>query len=110
MDSRQDRLIQEQLKKQHEAEEELQKHQAELKKIKDEYFGNNAVEDKQEFDKAMALLDEQYKAELEMVGDNAKEKLRIEEAYEKAKLALKLLQESANMCASARLYQFQALC
>ena len=85
----QDRLIQEQLKKQHEAEEELQKHQAELKKIKDEYFGNNAVEDKQEFDKAMALLDEQYKAELEMVGDNAKEKLRIEEAYEKAKLALK---------------------
>ena len=85
----QDRLIQEQLKKQHEAEEELQKHQAELKKIKDEYFGNNAVEDKQEFDKAMALLEEQYKAELEMVGDNAKEKLRIEEAYEKAKLALK---------------------
>ncbi|MBP5688958.1 MAG: phage tail tape measure protein [Muribaculaceae bacterium] len=85
----QDRLIQEQLKKQHEAEEELQKHQAELKKIKDEYFGNNAVEDKQEFDKAMALLDEQYKAELEMVGDYAKEKLRIEEAYEKAKLALK---------------------
>ena len=59
----QERLIQEQLKKQHEAEEELQKHQAELKKIKDEYFGNNAVEDKQEFDKAMALLDEQYKAE-----------------------------------------------
>ena len=85
----QERLIQEQLKKQHEAEEELQKHQAELKKIKDEYFGNNAVEDKQEFDKAMALLDEQYKAELEMVGDNAKEKLRIEETYEKAKLALK---------------------
>ena len=85
----QDRLIQEQIKKQQEAEEELLKHQAELKKIKDEYFGNNAVEDKQEFDKAMALLDEQYKAELEMVGDNAKEKLRIEEAYEKAKLALK---------------------
>jgi TP901 family phage tail tape measure protein len=85
----QDRLIQEQIKKQQEAEEELLKHQAELKKIKEEYFGNNAVEDKQEFDKAMALLDEQYKAELEMVGDNAKEKLRIEEAYEKAKLALK---------------------
>ncbi|MBR5086074.1 MAG: phage tail tape measure protein [Muribaculaceae bacterium] len=85
----QDRLVQEQIKKQQEAEEELQKHQAELKKIKDEYFGNNAVEDKQEYDKAIALLDEQYKKELEMVGDNAKEKLRIEEAYEKAKLALK---------------------
>ncbi len=85
----QDRLIQEQIKKQQEAEEELLKHQAELKKIKDEYFGNNAVEDKEQYDAAIALLDEQYKAELEMVGDNAKEKLRIEEAYEKAKLALK---------------------
>ena len=84
-----ERLVQEQQKRQQEAEEELRKHQAELKKIKDEYFGNNAVEDKQQYDAAIALLEEQYKAELEMVGDNAKEKLRIEEAYEKAKLALK---------------------
>ena len=75
--------------RQKEYEEKERKHQAELKKIKDEYFGNNAVEDKQQFDEAMALLDEQYKKELDMVGDNAKEKLRIEEAYEKAKLALK---------------------
>ena len=75
--------------RQREYEEKVRKHQADLKNIKDEYFGNNAVEDKEQYDTAMALLDEQYKAELAMVGDNAKEKLRIEEAYEKAKLALK---------------------
>ena len=75
--------------RQREYEEKVRKHQAELKNIKDEYFGNNAVEDKQQYDAAIALLEEQYKKELEMVGDNAKEKLRIEEAYEKAKLALK---------------------
>ena len=75
--------------RQREYEEKVRKHQAELKNIKDEYFGNNAVEDKQQYDAAIALLDEQYQKELEMVGDNAKEKLRIEEAYEKAKLALK---------------------
>ena len=76
-------------RRQREYEEKVREHQQKLKDIKDEYFGNNAVEDKQQFDAAMALLDEQYKKELEMVGDNAKEKLRIEEAYEKAKLALK---------------------
>ena len=83
------KLIEGMEQRQKEYEEKERKHQAELKKIKDEYFDNNAVEDKQEFDAAMALLEEQYRAELEMVGDNAKEKLRIEEAYEKAKLALK---------------------
>ena len=37
----------------------------------------------------MANLDAVYEAELKAAGDNAKEKLRIDEAYEKAKLALK---------------------
>ena len=37
----------------------------------------------------MANLDEVYKAEIAAAGDNAAEKLRIDEAYEKAKLALK---------------------
>ena len=83
------KLIEGMERRQREYEEKVREHQLKLKDIKDEYFGNNAVEDKQQFDEAMALLDEQYKRELEMVGDNAKEKLRIEEAYEKAKLALK---------------------
>ena len=83
------KLIEGMERRQREYEEKVREHQLKLKEMKDEYFGNNAVEDKQQFDEAMALLDEQYKRELEMVGDNAKEKLRIEEAYEKAKLALK---------------------
>ncbi|MDY6412302.1 MAG: phage tail tape measure protein, partial [Bacteroidales bacterium] len=83
------KLIEGMERRQREYEEKVREHQMKLKEMKDEYFGNNAVEDKQQFDEAMALLDEQYKRELEMVGDNAKEKLRIEEAYEKAKLALK---------------------
>ena len=37
----------------------------------------------------MANLDEVYQAEVKAAGDNAAEKLRIDEAYEKAKLALK---------------------
>jgi hypothetical protein len=85
----QNKLIAEQQKKQREAEEAEQKHQAELKRIKDEYFGNNAAENKALYDEAMSNLDKVYQAEVKAAGDNAKEKLRIDEAYEKAKLALK---------------------
>ena len=83
------KLIAEQQKKQREAEEAERKHQAELKKIKDEYFGNNAAENLEQYNAAMANLEEVYQAEIAAAGDNAKEKLRIDEAYEKAKLALK---------------------
>ena len=83
------KLIAEQQKKQREAEEAEKKHQAELKKIKDEYFGNNAAENLEQYNAAMANLDEVYQAEVKAAGDNAAEKLRIDEAYEKAKLALK---------------------
>ena len=60
-----------------------------MQKLKDEYFGNNAAENLAQYNEASANLDAVYQAELKAVGDNAKEKLRIEEAYEKAKLALK---------------------
>ena len=83
------KLIAEQQKKQRETEEAERKHQAELEKIKDEYFGNNAAENLEQYNAAMANLDEVYKAEVAAAGDNAAEKLRIDEAYEKAKLALK---------------------
>ena len=83
------KLIAEQQKKAREAEEAERKHQAELKKIKDEYFGNNAAENLEQYNAAMANLDEVYQAEIAAAGDNAAEKLRIDEAYEKAKLALK---------------------
>ena len=83
------KLIADQQKKQKEAEEAERKHQEELKKIKDEFFGNSAAENLALYNEAMSNLDAVYQAELNAAGDNAEEKLRIEEAYEKAKLALK---------------------
>ena len=60
-----------------------------MKKVKDEYFGNNAAENLEQYNAAMSALEEVYQAEVRAAGANAKEKLRIDEAYEKAKLALK---------------------
>ena len=57
--------------------------------LKDEYFGMNADERLTQYDSAMAALQQVYAAELRAAGDNAAEKLRIEEAFEKAKLALR---------------------
>ena len=57
--------------------------------LKDEYFGANADERLTQYDSAMAALQQVYQAELRAAGDNAAEKLRIEEAFEKAKLALR---------------------
>ena len=57
--------------------------------LKDEYFGASADERLTQYDSAMAALQQVYAAELRAAGDNAAEKLRIEEAFEKAKLALR---------------------
>lgn len=69
----------------------LREHNQSLQSIRDEYFGMNAWRAKQEYDAAMKLLDEQKEIELQEVAnlENADaEKLRIEEAYQKARLAL----------------------
>ena len=57
--------------------------------LKDEYFGASADERLTQYDSAMAALQQVYAAELRAAGDNVAEKLRIEEAFEKAKLALR---------------------
>ena len=57
--------------------------------LKEEYFGMNADERLTQYDSAMAALQQVYAAEIRAAGDNAAEKLRIEEAFEKAKLALR---------------------
>ena len=82
-------LVKDQQKRQKEYEDQQRKHQQELQKIKDEFFGNNAAENLALYNEAIVNLDAVYEAELKAAGDNAKEKLRIDEAYEKAKLALK---------------------
>ena len=57
--------------------------------LKEEYFGMNADERLTKYDSDMAALEQVYHAEVKAAGDNAAEKLRIEEAFEKAKLALR---------------------
>ena len=74
-----------------ERERMLREHNQSLQSIRDEYFGMNAYRAKQEYDAMMQLLDEQKAIELAEVSnlENADaEKLRIEEAYQKARLAL----------------------
>lgn len=57
--------------------------------LKEEYFGANADERLTQYDSSLAALQQVYAAEMKAAGDNAAEKLRIEEAFEKAKLALR---------------------
>ena len=69
--------------------EEMQKREEEYARYKKDYFGLNPQEAQEAFDKEMEYLDVVYQRELEAAKGNAEEKLRIDEAYEKAKLALK---------------------
>lgn len=67
----------------------IQRQQQVRQQLKEEYFGMNADERLTQYDSAMAALQQVYNAEVKAAGDNAAEKLRIEEAFEKAKLALR---------------------
>lgn len=57
--------------------------------VKDKYFGLNAEERQSEYDRQFAALKVVYERELEAAGDNAAEKLRIEEAFLQAQNALR---------------------
>lgn len=59
-----------------------------LQSNKDDVFGDNPQERQSKFAADLALLTEVYNAEVRAAGDNAKEKLRIEKAFQQAKLAL----------------------
>lgn len=67
----------------------IQRQQQVKQQFKEEYFGANADERLTKYDSDMAALEQVYHAEVKAAGDNAAEKLRIEEAFEKAKLALR---------------------
>jgi len=71
-------------------QQKIIQHQQQVKQqLKEEYFGMNADERLTKYDSDMAALEQVYHAEVKAAGDNAAEKLRIEEAFEKAKLALR---------------------
>lgn len=67
----------------------IQRQQQVRQQLKEEYFGANADERLTQYDSSLAALQQVYAAEMKAAGDNAAEKLRIEEAFEKAKLALR---------------------
>lgn len=84
----QNKLVENQKRNQKTIEDNEKKHQKELAKIKEDNFGDNKSEKKEKYTKDSAALDEVFKQEIKAAGDDAKEKLRIEEAYQKAKVAL----------------------
>ena len=71
-----------------EYEQKEKEHQQKLEKIKKDYFGLNLAERQQSLSQDLAALQQVYQDEIRLAGNNAKEKLRIEEAYQKAKAAL----------------------
>ena len=84
----QDKAFANQKKHQEEYEAAVKKHQDALVKFKEQFFGDNPQERQAKYAADLALLTEVYNAEIAAAEDNAKEKLRIEEAFQKAKLAL----------------------
>ncbi len=77
-------LISQMQRRQRETEENERK----LASMKKEFFGDNPQERQAKYDVDLALLQTVYDREIAAAGDNAAEKLRIEEAFQQAKLAL----------------------
>lgn len=75
-----------QMQRRQQETERLEQKYASMKK---EFFGDNPQEKQAKYDADLAMLQVVYDREIAAAGNNAAEKLRIEEAFEKAKLALK---------------------
>ena len=85
----QDRLFADQEKRQKETEAKEKEHQQRLAELKKDYFGDNRQERVTKYMADLEGLKELYNIELKAAGDNAREKLRIEEAFQKARRALR---------------------
>ncbi len=70
-------------------QQEYERQEAEFAKAKEKYFGDNPQERQQKYDAAFAVLQSVYARELAAAGDNAAEKLRIEEAFLAAQAAMR---------------------
>ena len=85
----QEKVIADQEHRRKEAEEKEKRMYERLQKLKDDYFGPNREERYIQYNADLLGLKEVYDLEVMAAGDNAKEKLRIEEAYQKAKQAIR---------------------
>lgn len=70
-------------------QQEREQLEAKYAAMKKDYFGDNPQEAQAKLDADLAVLKVVYDREIAAARENAAEKLRIDEAYEKAKLALK---------------------
>ena len=84
----QNKLLADAEKRRKEYEAKEKEHQQRMQKLKDEFFGLSLMERQQGLSEDLAALRLVYQDELQLAGNNAKEKLRIEEAYQKARAAL----------------------
>ncbi len=84
-----ERFVNLQIQQMQRRQQETQKLEQKYASMKSEFFGDNPQEKQAKHDADFALLQVVYQRELLAAGNNADEKLRIEEAFEKAKLALK---------------------
>lgn len=66
----------------------MEENERKLASMKKEFFGDNPQERQAKYDADLALLQTVYDREAKAAGDNTGEKLRIEEAFLQAKLAL----------------------
>jgi len=85
----QDKLIADQKRRQQETEAAEKKYSDQLKKIKEEYFGDNILDRTNKYMLDLEALKIVYDLEIQAADNNAKEKIRIEEDYQKAKKALR---------------------
>ena len=70
-------------------QQEYERKEAEYAKYKEKFFGDNPEQKKQKYDAAFKVLKEVYNREITAAGDNAAERLRIEEAFLRAQAALR---------------------
>ena len=82
-------LFQDAERRRKETEKAEQEHLRRMEDMKKRYFGDNPAERNTKYEADLAVLQQVYDRELQAAQNNASEKLRIEKAFEEAKLALK---------------------
>jgi len=85
----QDRLFSLQMTQMSRRQQETARLEKEYASMKEKYFGDNPQERQKKYDAAFAVLQTVYAREIAAAGDNADEKLRIEEAFLQAQSALR---------------------
>lgn len=89
-DAYQKMIIQDQQEKQKAYEAQLKEHQKQMSNIWDKYFVSDKEKRQQQYNQALALVEEAYREEIAKEGYTAEEKLEIERRYQEA---LKKLRE-----------------